>query len=66
MPQTKAALQLSKFLRGCIVGQCEGGISQRYISKNLSIPLATVNRVIVKCTRVGMKCTASRSCRQGY
>ena len=31
------------------------------MSKNLSYPLAGINMVIVRCTREGKKCTASRS-----
>ena len=33
--------------------------------QSLSLPLATVSRVIVKCTRKGKKCTASHSDRPG-
>ena len=39
MPRTKGALDLSEFMRGQIVGQHEGGLSQRKISENLSILL---------------------------
>ena len=38
----------------------EGRHSQYKISIDLSIPLAAVNRMIVKCTSEG-RCTASRS-----
>ena len=50
------------------MGQYEGRLCQHNISKKLSIfsiPLATVDRVIVRCTREGKKCTASRSGRLG-
>ena len=50
--RTKGALVLSEYQRGRIAGQFESGLSQRKIS-NLSIPVAAVNRVIVKCTRPG-------------
>ena len=60
MPQTKGAYELFKFQRGHIVSQCEGGLNQRRISKNLSIPLATVSKVIVKCARGGKKSLSLR------
>ena len=41
------------------MGQYDGGLSRRKIFIDLSIPLATVNKVIVNCTREGKKCTAS-------
>ena len=42
---------LSKFQQGRIVGQYEGGLSQRKVSENLSISLFIVIRVIVQLTR---------------
>ena len=61
MPRTEGALDFSKFQRGRIVGQFESGLIQRKISNNFSKTLATVNRLIVKCTGEVKKCTASRS-----
>ena len=37
MPRNKGASDLSEFIRGRIVGQHEGGLSQQKISENLSI-----------------------------
>ena len=60
MPRTKGALEHSEFQRSRIVGQYKGGHSQCRISKHLSMSLVTVNRVIMKCSREGRTCTASR------
>ena len=38
------------------MGQHEGGLTQRKVSENLSMPLSTVNRVIIQFTRRGKEC----------
>ena len=43
------------------MGRYEGKRSQCKVPKNLSIPLDTVNRVIVDYTTDGTKCTSSCS-----
>ena len=61
MPRTKGAVDLSEFQLGRILGKHEGGLSQRKISENLSIPLSTVNGVIVQLTIDGKKDTKPHS-----
>ena len=65
MPRPKGALDLSEFQQGCIVGQHEGRFSQWKISEKFSIPLSTINRVIVQFTREGKECTSTHpGCRE--
>ena len=57
MPRTKRPSDLSEFMRGRIVGQHEGFLSQCKISENLSILLYTLNRIIVQFSNEGKECT---------
>ena len=61
MPRAKGASDLSEFMQRRILGQHEGGLSQCKISENLSIPLYTVNRVIIQLANEGKECTKHHS-----
>ena len=65
MSRTKRASDLSEFMRGRIVSQHEGGLSQRKISENLSITLSTVNKVIVQFANESKECTKHHLGRPG-
>ena len=65
MPRRKGALEFSDYQPGYIIGLYKGGLSQRKISENLSIPLFTLNRLIIEFNRETKECTVSRSGRPG-
>ena len=48
MPWLPGSLELTDFQRGRIIGQEEADAIQQQISRNLSIPLSTVNHVITQ------------------
>ena len=59
MSRPNGAFDLSGFQQDCVFGQHESGLSQQKISEKLTIPLITINRVIVQFTREGKECIST-------
>ena len=65
MLRLPGSLELTDFQRKRIVGQEDAGASQQQISRNLPIPLSTVNRVITQFKNKAKETVETRSGRSG-